>query len=65
MRKKLNITEGIFPMPVLMIATNNEDGSVNVMNAAWGTMMNRDKVALNLTEPHKTVKTSKQERDLP
>lgn len=37
MRKKLNITEGIFPMPVLMAASYNEDGSVNVMNAAWGT----------------------------
>ena len=55
MRTKLNITEGIFPMPVLMIATYNEDGSVNVMNAAWGTMQERDTVALNLTESHKTV----------
>lgn len=36
MRKKLDITEGIFPMPVLMVSTYNEDGSVNVMNAAWG-----------------------------
>lgn len=35
MRKKINITKGIFPMPVLMVATYNEDGSVNVMNAAW------------------------------
>ena len=33
MRTKLKITEGIFPMPVLMIATYNEDGSVNIMNA--------------------------------
>ena len=41
MRKKLKITEGIFPMPVLMVATYNEDGSVNVMNAAWGTMQER------------------------
>ena len=24
-----------------MIATYNEDGSVNVMNAAWGTMVGR------------------------
>ena len=55
MRTKLNITEGIFPMPVLMIATYNDDGSVNVMNAAWGTMQERDRVALNLTETHKTV----------
>ncbi len=59
MRKKLNITEGIFPMPVLMVATYNEDGSVNVMNAAWGTMQERGIVALNLTESHKTVKNIK------
>ena len=59
MRKKLNITEGIFPMPVLMVATYNEDGSVNVMNAAWGTMQERGNGALNLTETHKTVKNIK------
>lgn len=45
----------IFPMPVLMVATYNEDGSVNVMNAAWGMMQERDTVALNLSETHKTV----------
>lgn len=59
MRKDLSITEGIFPMPVLMVATYNDDGSVNVMNAAWGTMQERDVVALNLTETHKTVKNIK------
>ena len=59
MRKRLNITEGIFPMPVLMVATYNEDGSVNVMNAAWGTMQERGNVALNLTESHKTVQNIK------
>ena len=59
MRTKLKITEGIFPMPVLMVATYNEDGSVNVMNAAWGTMQERDMVALNLTETHKTVQNIK------
>lgn len=59
MRKELKITEGIFPMPVLMIATYNEDGTVNVMNAAWGTMQQRDTVVLNLTESHKTVQNIK------
>ena len=29
-RKELNITEGIFPMPVLMVATYNEDGTVTL-----------------------------------
>jgi len=42
-------------MPVLLISTFNEDGSVDVMNAAWGTMLERDMAALNLTETHKTV----------
>lgn len=59
MRTKLSITEGIFPMPVLMVATYNEDGSVNVMNAAWGTMLERDIIALSLTETHKTVQNIK------
>lgn len=56
MKKKIKTTEAIFPMPVLMVATYNEDGSVDVMNAAWGMMLERDQVILNLTESHKTVK---------
>ena len=56
MRKNIKTTEAIFPMPVLMIGTYNEDGSIDVMNAAWGTMLERDQVILNLTESHKTVK---------
>ena len=59
MGTKLNITEGISPMPALMIGTYSEDGSVNVMNAALGTMQERDIVALNLTETHKTVQNIK------
>lgn len=56
MKKSIKTTEAIFPMPVLMIATYNDDGTVNVMNAAWGTMLERNQVILNLTESHKTVK---------
>lgn len=59
MKKQIKITEAIFPMPVLLISTFNEDGTVNVMNAAWGTMLERDMVALNLTETHKTVQNIK------
>ena len=55
MKKEIKTTESIFPMPVLLIATYNDDGTVNVMNAAWGTMVDRDIVALNLTETRKTV----------
>ena len=56
MRQKLDMTEGIFPMPVLMVATYNEDGSVNVMNAAWGTVCDTAQVAIVLSAGHKTVK---------
>ena len=59
MKKQIKTTEAIFPMPVLLISTFNEDGSVDVMNAAWGTMLERDMVALNLTETHKTVQNIK------
>ena len=62
MRKNIKTTEAIFPMPVLMIATYNEDGSVNVMNAAWGMMLERDEIVLNLTETHKTVKNIKERK---
>lgn len=62
MRKNIKETEGIFPMPVLMIATFNADNTVNVMNAAWGTMLERDQVILNLSENHKTVKNIKERR---
>lgn len=59
MKTQIKTTEAIFPMPVLLISTFNADGSVDVMNAAWGTMLDRDRVALNLTETHKTVENIK------
>lgn len=64
MRKSIKTTEAIFPMPVLLVATYNEDGTIDVMNAAWGTMLSRDIVVLNLTETHKTVKNIKARKAL-
>lgn len=60
MRKNLGIKPAIFPMPVLMVASYDKDGNIDVMNAAWGTMLDMNKVALNLTESHKTVKNIKE-----
>ncbi len=59
MKREIKTTEAIFPMPVLLISTFNDDGTVDVMNAAWGTMLERNYVALNLTETHKTVQNIK------
>lgn len=60
MRKNLGSMAAIFPMPVLMIGTYDKDGKIDVMNAAWGMMADIKKVALNLTESHKTVKNIKE-----
>lgn len=62
MKKNIKTTEAIFPMPVLMIATYNDDDTVDVMNAAWGMMLERDYVVLNLTETHKTVQNIKKRK---
>lgn len=59
MKKSIKTAGAIFPMPVLLISTYNEDGSIDVMNAAWGTMLDPKRVALNLTESHKTVENIK------
>ncbi len=61
-KKNIDITEAIFPMPVLMVATYNEDDSIDVMNAAWGTMYARDHVILTLSPTHKTVANIKERK---
>ena len=55
MRKSLGVKPAVFPMPVLMIATYGEDDVVDVMNMAWGGICDTDKIALNITESHKTA----------
>ena len=59
MKKDFGVKTWLYPMPVLMIASYGEDGTPDVMNAAWGTMIDSDVVALNLSETHKTVQNIK------
>lgn len=54
MLKNLGVKPYTFPMPVLMIATYCDDGSVDVMNMAWGGICAENMVALNIDEDHKT-----------
>lgn len=55
MKQNLKALSGVFPLPVLLISTYNEDGSVDVMNAAWGVPVSMKHIKLFLTETHKTV----------
>ncbi|MCR5207488.1 MAG: flavin reductase family protein [Eubacterium sp.] len=62
MRKDLGVKPAVYPMPVLMVATYDENGVVDVMNAAWGMICDIDKITLALTETHKTVKNIKKNK---
>ena len=55
MKKSLGSLPALFPMPVLMIAAYDENGKINVMNAAWGTICDMDKIALIIDDDHKTT----------
>lgn len=56
MRQSFGKRPLIYPQPVLMIATYNDDGSVDVMNAAWGGVGDDNQVFLCLSPDHRTVK---------
>ena len=64
MKQPIKVTEAIFPMPDLLVATYNEDGTIDVMNAAYLSAEDiaAATVALNLTETHKTVENIKQRK---
>lgn len=55
MKKNLGVIPAVYPMPVLMIAAYDENGKVNVMNAAWGMICGMDRIALFIDEDHKTT----------
>ena len=56
MKKDLGAQPAIFPMPVLIVAAYDKDGTVQAMNAAWGCAAGMDKVALCISEGHATTK---------
>lgn len=55
MRKNLGAKPYLYPQPVLVIGTYNEDGSPNAMVAAWGSMCDMKKVAIYVENSHKTM----------
>ena len=64
MRKDLGKQPAVFPMPVLMVAAYDENGTVQVMNAAWGMICGMDKIALFIDEDHATTKAIRKTKDL-
>lgn len=56
MRKNLGKKPLIYPQPVLMVATYDENGVPDIMNAAWGGVGDDTQVFLCLSADHKTTK---------
>lgn len=55
MRKNFGIKPWFYPLPVLIVATYDENGAPDAMNAAWGGLYDSDLVELCLSESHKTT----------
>ncbi len=56
MRKNISAKARIYPLPVLIVAAYDEEGTPCAMNAAWGTTCDAAQVSLYLSAGHKTVK---------
>lgn len=59
MRKNFGAKTWLYPMPVLMIGTYDENGTPNLMNAAWGGVYDTDQVMICLSHDHKTTENIK------
>jgi len=55
MRKDFGSKPMMYPMPVLIIATYNEDGTANAMNAAWGGISEENEISICIDCSHKTA----------
>ena len=54
MRKNFGAKAFSYPQPVFIIATYNDDGSADAMNAAWGGISDTTELSVCLSEGHKT-----------
>lgn len=55
MRKSFGVKNWLYPMPVLIVGTYDENGEPNAMNAAWGGIYDTNLVMLCLADEHKTT----------
>lgn len=54
MRKDLGAKPYLFPQPVMIIGTYDEEGNANAMNAAWGGIVGHQEIVIDLSN-HKTT----------
>ena len=52
MRKNLGAKAILYPMPVLIIGTYDENGKPNAMNAAWGGISEETQISICVDDGH-------------
>lgn len=55
MRKNLGAKAILYPMPVLIIGSYDENGTPDAMNAAWGGISEETQISICVSEDHKTT----------
>ena len=55
MRKNFGVKTWMFPMPVLIIGTYDENGNPNAMTAAWGGIHDTNQLGVCIDPGHKTA----------
>ncbi len=55
MRKNFGAKSYLYPMPVLIIGSYDEEGRANAMNAAWGCIADSDRIGIYVSAGHKTM----------
>ena len=56
MRKNFGAKAILYPMPVLILGTYDENGTPDAMNAAWGGISEETQISICISEDHKTTK---------
>ena len=61
MRKDFGAKPILYPQPVVIVGTYNEDGTANAMNAAWVGICGQKQIIMHLSAGHKTTANIKRE----
>lgn len=56
MRKNFGAKAYLYPMPVLIIGSYDENGTPDAMNAAWGGISEETEISICISAEHKTTK---------
>ena len=56
MRRNFGAKPILYPQPVFIIATYNDDGTADAMNAAWGGVSDSNQITMCISATHRTTR---------